>query len=79
MRHPVPLLRIIDTGGATRPPRKETTVYQLNLKGFAPAYYYTYEEAIAKFLYVKKHFSNCSLRKIPYAKTLAIIWKEANR
>lgn len=54
-------------------------MYQLNLKGFTPAYYYTYEEAIAKFLYVKKHFSNCSLRKIPYAKTLAIIWKEANR
>ena len=45
-------------------------LYQLNLKGFAPAYYYDATEATQKYLYVKKYFPHCSLRKISYQKML---------
>ena len=47
-------------------------VYQLNLKGFAPAYYADKNEAIQKYWYLKEYFSRVSLREISYGK---MIWK----
>lgn len=49
-------------------------MYQLNLPGFSPAYYYNAMEAMQKYLYVKKYFPRCSLRKISYQKMLAKIY-----
>ena len=51
------------------------TMYQLNLYGFAPTYYYNKEEATEKYLYLKKYCSRCSLRKINYYKMLSKIYK----
>lgn len=49
-------------------------MYQLNLKGFDPAYYYDKHEAMQKYLYVKRYFPNCSLRRISYHKMLAKLY-----
>lgn len=50
-------------------------MYQLNLPGFSPAYYYNATEAMQKYLYVKKYFPRCSLRKISYKKLLSKLYK----
>lgn len=49
-------------------------MYQLNLAGFSPAYYHDKKEATEKYLYLKKYFPRCSLRKISYQKMLVKIY-----